>query len=102
MEQRHMPQKLFRMPDIRPVTDLRAHSADISRSVNEENTPVILTKNGYANMVVLSYEDYIRLNEREELYRLLAEAEDDIENGRVFDFHDVMAEMREDIANGKL
>jgi prevent-host-death family protein len=90
------------MPDIRPVTDLRAHSADIARMVNENNTPVILTKNGYANMVVLSYESYVRLNAQRELYRLLDEGMDDIKNGRVQDFHAVMAELREDIADGKL
>ena len=90
------------MPDIRPVTDLRAHSADIARRVNEEKTPVILTKNGYASMVVLSYEDYVQLNAREELYRLLAESEEDVKNGKVHDFHDVMRELREDIADGKI
>ena len=96
MEERYA-QKIKNMPDIRPVTDLRSHSADISRLVNDEKKPVILTKNGYANMVVLSYEDYVRLNAREELYRLLAEGEDDIKNGRVRNFKDAMKEFREDI-----
>ena len=102
MEQSYIPVPRNNMPDIRPITDLRAHSADIARRVNEEKTPVILTKNGYANMVVMSYGDYVRLNARDELYRLLAEAEDDVANGRVHDFHDVMQELREDIANGKI
>ena len=90
------------MPDIRPVTELRTHLADIARLVNEENTPVILTKNGYANMVVMSYESYVQLNARKELYRLLEEAENDVKNGRVMDFGAVMKELREDIASGKL
>ena len=90
------------MPDIRPVTDLRARSAEIARLVNDENTPVILTKNGYASMVVLSYAEYTRLNTREELYRLLAEAEEDVATDRLYNLDDVVKEMREDIANGKL
>ena len=102
MDQRYIPLPRKSMPDIRPVKDLRAHAADIARRVNEEKTPVILTKNGYANMVVLSYEEYVQLNDREELYRLLAEAEEDVKNGKVQDFHDVMRELREDIADGKL
>lgn len=102
MERETSPVYQNKMPDIRPVTDLRVHSADISRLVNEEKTPVILTKNGYANMVVLSYESYVQLNTRQELYRLLSEAEDDVKNGRFMDFSDVMKELREDIASGKL
>ena len=46
------------MPKIRPVSDLRNHSAEISRTVHETGEPVILTKNGYGDMVVMSYEEY--------------------------------------------
>jgi len=37
-----------------------------------------------------------------ETSRILAEAEDDVKNGRVHDFNDVMHETREDIEDGKL
>jgi prevent-host-death family protein len=102
MEYKNSSQPRSNMPNIRPVTDLRAHSADIARLVNDENTPVILTKNGYANMVVLSYDHYVRLNANEELYRLLADAEDDVKNGKVSGFRDFMKEIREEISNGQL
>lgn len=46
------------MPQIRPVSDLRNSFADISRTVHETREPVILTKNGYGDMVVMSYEEY--------------------------------------------
>jgi prevent-host-death family protein len=88
------------MPDIRPVTDLRARAAEISRRVTEEHTPVILTKNGYANMVVMSYEQYVELNSRRELYRLLDEGKADIQNGNTIPFKTAMADIREDIKNG--
>ncbi len=38
------------MPQIRPVSDLRNHFSDISRTVHETSEPVILTKNGYDKM----------------------------------------------------
>ena len=44
------------MSQIRPVSDLRNIFADISRTVHETREPVILTKNGYGDMVVMSYE----------------------------------------------
>ncbi|MEK4045043.1 type II toxin-antitoxin system Phd/YefM family antitoxin [Paenibacillus sp. FSL H8-0048] len=46
------------MPQIRPVSDLRNHFAEISRIVHENNEPVLLTKNGYGDMVVMSIEQY--------------------------------------------
>ena len=46
------------MSEIRPVSDLRNHFAEISRTVHETREPVVLTKNGYGDMVVMSYEEY--------------------------------------------
>jgi len=49
------------MPQIRPVSDLRNKFAEISRTVHETKEPVVLTKNGYGDMVVFSYEAYDKL-----------------------------------------
>ena len=43
------------MSQIRPVSDLRNNFADITRTVHETRESVILTKNGYGDMVVMSY-----------------------------------------------
>lgn len=43
-----------RIPQIRPVSDLRNSFAEISRTVHETRESVILTKNGYGDMVVMS------------------------------------------------
>lgn len=53
-----MMKKVASMTQIRPVSDLRNSFADISRTVHETGEPVILTKNGYGDMVVLAYESY--------------------------------------------
>ncbi|MDR0928544.1 MAG: type II toxin-antitoxin system Phd/YefM family antitoxin [Oscillospiraceae bacterium] len=63
------------MPQIRPVSDLRNHFAEISRAVHEGQEPVILTKNGYGNMVVMSYEAYEQEKYDREIARKLKEAE---------------------------
>ena len=60
---------------IRPVSDLRNHFADISRTVHETAQPVFLTKNGYGDMVVLSMEAYENLQFESEVYFELQEAE---------------------------
>ena len=48
------------MLDIRPVSDLRNKFPDIEKAV-QSNGHVVLTKNGYGSMVVLSIEEYSRL-----------------------------------------
>lgn len=46
--------------NIRPVSDLRNHYVDVERDVNESG-PVFLTKNGYGSMVVMSIDQYEKL-----------------------------------------
>lgn len=47
--------------NIKPVSDLRNHYSDIEKTVMEEG-PVFLTKNGYGSMVVMSIEQFERIN----------------------------------------
>ncbi|MDH7578835.1 MAG: type II toxin-antitoxin system Phd/YefM family antitoxin [Bacillota bacterium] len=63
------------MPQIRPVSDLRNNFAEISRVVHETSEPVFLTKNGYGDMVVMSFEAYEKLQFESEIYFKLKEAE---------------------------
>ena len=63
------------MLQIRPVSDLRNNFADISKIVHETARPVFLTKNGYGDMVVMSFEAYEKLQFESEIYFKLKEAE---------------------------
>jgi prevent-host-death family protein len=89
------------MEQIRPITDIKTKLSEIDREVTEVRNPVILTKNGYGHMVVVSYQDYGKLVSRPELYRLLDEGLDDFENGRTQDFHEAVREIREGIAHDR-
>ncbi len=57
------------MLNIRPVSDLRNKFPEIENTVLETGEPVILTKNGYGSMVVLSFEQYTALTDDVELAR---------------------------------
>jgi len=89
-------------PQIRPLSDLRVNIGEITEFVDSQQTPVILTKHGRGKYVFLSVEGYSELVARRDLYRLLDEGLDDIENGRTKEFDAAMQELREDIANGKV
>ena len=44
----------------RPTLDLKDNLSEIEKAV-QENGHIVLTKNGHASMVVLSFEEYSRL-----------------------------------------
>ena len=83
------------MSQIRPVSDLRNNFADISRTVHETGSPVILTKNGYGDMVVMSYEEYQSIQYEIDVNRELRAAELEAETtAERFAHEDVIAGIR--------
>lgn len=55
------------IPNIRPVSDLRNKFPEIEDAVFKTGEPVILTKNGYGSMVLLSLEQYSALTDDVEI-----------------------------------
>ena len=89
------------MRNIRPVSDLRNNFSEISRLVNEGSEPVILTKNGYANMVVMSASAYEEKQFESEIYSKLKDAEYESATSPIRHSHkDVIARLKM-IAEGK-
>ena len=83
------------MSQIRPVSDLRNNFADISRTVHETREPVILTKNGYGDIVVMSYEEYQNIQYEMGVTRELRAAELEAEStAERYAHDDVMAGIR--------
>ncbi len=71
------------MEAIRPSSDLRNHYSEISRQCHEERRPVIITVNGRGDTAILGLQEYYQMKSELELLRTLAEAEEDVVNGRV-------------------
>lgn len=90
------------MKTIRPVSDLRNHFAEISKTVHETAQPVFLTKNGYGDMVVLSMEAYENLQFESEIYCKLQEAEREAElTQQRFSSKEVLRAMKDTIGGNK-
>jgi prevent-host-death family protein len=66
------------MPTIRPISDLRNNSNEISEFCRTSREPVFITKNGVGDMVVLSIDMYERQQAQIDLYAKLAESEAEI------------------------
>ena len=85
---------------IRPSADLRNHYSEISKQCREENEAVIITVNGRGDTVSLSYEEYKRMKSRIELLEILAEAGDDVRNGRVAPISETFDDLRQMLREG--
>ena len=85
---------------IRPSADLRNHYNEISRQCREENEAVIITVNGRGDTVSLAYEEYKRMKTRIELLEVLAEAEDDVRNGRVAQIGETFDDLKKLLREG--
>lgn len=85
------------MPIIKPISDLRNKSLEISRLAHKSREPIFITRNGEGDLVVMSMESYDRLRWRQDLFDKLAEAEADIAAG---DKGRLMADVMRDIRKG--
>ncbi len=63
------------MPIIKPISDLRNKSNEISKLAHESNQPVFITKNGEGNLVVMSMSHYSNLQLKLELLGKLSVAQ---------------------------
>jgi prevent-host-death family protein len=87
-----------KMPNIRPISDLRNNANEISEFCRQHGEPVFITKNGVGDMVVMSIETYERQQALVNLYTKLAEAEEEITNGaQGEDFFEVAKQLRNTI-----
>ncbi|MFV0363663.1 MAG: type II toxin-antitoxin system Phd/YefM family antitoxin [Suipraeoptans sp.] len=80
--------------DIRPSSDLRNHYNEISKQCNESKEPVIITVNGRGDTAILALQQYKQMEAELELYRILAEAEEDVRNDRVKPIADTFKGLR--------
>jgi len=95
-----MQQKVI--PQIRPLTDLRANMNEITSFVDQERSPVIFTKHGHGKYVFMSLEEYNAMVARHELYDHIQEGLDDVAAGRTAPFDTFMDGLRKDMKDGKL
>ena len=90
---------------IRPSADLRNKYNEIARLCKESREPVYITVNGRGDTVLLDMAEYIAMRKELELLQDLAEAEEDIVNGRTAPIETMFANVRKalgNINNGKL
>lgn len=68
---------------IKPISYLKAHAAEIVRSLAEQGEPLVITQNGVAKVVVQDIESYEQTQDTMALLKILALGTRQIEEGKV-------------------
>ena len=69
--------------DIKPISYLKAKTANVINDVNENQRTIVITQNGEAKAVVQDIKSYENLQNSLNLLKLIVQSENDIENNRV-------------------
>lgn len=80
---------------IKPISYLKAHAADIVRKLGEHREPLVITQNGEAKVVLQDIESYEQTQETMALLKILALGMRQIEEGKVLPAEDVIKRLRE-------
>ncbi|MBM4278979.1 MAG: type II toxin-antitoxin system Phd/YefM family antitoxin [Deltaproteobacteria bacterium] len=79
---------------IKPISYLKAHAAEIVRKLNERREPLVITQNGEAKAVLQDIKSYEQTQETVALLKILALGTRQIEKGKVRAAEDVIKELR--------
>ncbi len=80
---------------IKPISYLKAHAAEIIRTLGDRPEPLIITQNGEAKAVVQDIASYERMQESVALLKMLALGDRQIEAGQVQPAAEVIARLRQ-------
>ncbi|CAG2309665.1 MULTISPECIES: type II toxin-antitoxin system Phd/YefM family antitoxin [Burkholderia] len=81
---------------VKPISYLKSHAADIVRDISESREPMLITQNGEAKLVVMDVKSYEEHEETLALLRLLALGNREIEQGHFRPVEDVFADLDKD------
>ena len=74
---------MFNLPkDIRPISYIKAHTAEMVKQVEEKRNPIVITQNGEAKAVLLDVASYQNLIDAVTLMKVISIGENDFKNGQ--------------------
>jgi prevent-host-death family protein len=80
---------------IKPISYLKAHAAEIIRNLGDEGEPLIITQNGEAKVILQDIKSYEETQETLALLKILALGNRQIEEGKVVSATDAINRLRQ-------
>ena len=80
---------------IKPISYLKSHAAEVARTIGELKQPLIITQNGEAKLVVQDIESFEETQDTMALLKILALGSRQIEQGKTHTATDVIRRLRD-------
>ncbi|WDH53789.1 type II toxin-antitoxin system Phd/YefM family antitoxin [Pseudomonas chlororaphis] len=78
---------------IKPISYLKSHTAEIVKTITESREPMVITQNGEAKLVVMDVKSFEQQEETMALLKILALGNREIDEGQFRDAQDVFADL---------
>ncbi len=85
--------------DIKPISYIKTHAADMLKRVNDTHNPIIITQNGEAKAVLLDTNTYQEMINSMGILKLISQSENDFTNGEYTENNDVFNELEASLDN---
>jgi prevent-host-death family protein len=85
--------------DIRPISYVKAHTAEMIKQVEDRRNPIVITQNGEAKAILLDVNSYQKMVNSINLMRVISIGENDFENGRFVSDKDVDLDIQNILGN---
>lgn len=79
---------------IKPISYLKAHAADLIRNIGKNTEPIIITQNGEAKAIIQDIKSYEQNQETLALLKILALGNQQIEKGKIKPASEVVNSIR--------
>ena len=70
--------------DIKPISYVKTHTAEVMKQVGEKNNPVVITQNGEAKAVLMDVKQYQNIIDTINLLKILSIGDNDIKSKRIY------------------
>ena len=87
--------------DIKPISYVKTHTAEIIKNINENHRPIIITQNGEAKGVFIDTHSYQKMKDTISMMKLIILAESDVASGKVTPQKEVLKKLEKKFKNKK-
>jgi len=71
----------MRASDVKPITYMKTHSAELVAAVNKKRSPVVITQNGAPRAVVMDVQSYEKIQDAFILLKMISQSEAAFQKG---------------------
>lgn len=87
--------------DIKPISYIKSHAAEILKRINDNRRPIIITQNGEAKGVFIDTDSYQKMKDTINLMKLIILSEAEIEKKKLREQDDVFENFERKFRNLK-